>query len=232
MHRTEQPPAGDRRASRRAAALRLRCRARRRCRSLWLGLLRQLAVRRRCRCGAIVFYVVVYTMLLKRRTAAEHRLGRRRRLHAGAHRLVRGDRTRCPGRRSCCSRHLLLDAAALLAAVDAVQGRLRGGRRADAAGRGRGRRRRRARSSSTAGRSSPPRCCWCRSPAWAGSTSSSRSSPAACSCSRRTGCSRRAKAPETAPRSLKPMRLFHFSITYLTLLFLAVAIDPLLHLPL
>ena len=32
--------------------------------------------------------------------------------------------------------------------------------------------------------------------------------------------------------SLKPMRLFHFSITYLTLLFLAVAIDPLLHLPL
>ena len=31
--------------------------------------------------------------------------------------------------------------------------------------------------------------------------------------------------------SLKPMRLFHYSITYLTILFLAVAIDPLLHLP-
>ena len=31
---------------------------------------------------------------------------------------------------------------------------------------------------------------------------------------------------------LKPMRLFHFSITYVTLLFLGVAIDPLLHLPL
>ena len=30
---------------------------------------------------------------------------------------------------------------------------------------------------------------------------------------------------------LKPMRLFHFSISYLTVLFLAVAIDPLLHLP-
>ena len=29
---------------------------------------------------------------------------------------------------------------------------------------------------------------------------------------------------------LKPMRLFHFSITYVTLLFLAVAVDPLLHL--
>jgi heme o synthase len=28
------------------------------------------------------------------------------------------------------------------------------------------------------------------------------------------------------------MRLFHFSISYLTLLFLAVAIDPILHLPL
>jgi protoheme IX farnesyltransferase len=29
-----------------------------------------------------------------------------------------------------------------------------------------------------------------------------------------------------------PMRLFHFSITYVTVLFLAVAVDPLLHLPL
>ena len=32
--------------------------------------------------------------------------------------------------------------------------------------------------------------------------------------------------------SLKPMRLFHYSITYVTLLFMAVAIDPLVHLPL
>ncbi len=30
---------------------------------------------------------------------------------------------------------------------------------------------------------------------------------------------------------LKPMRLFHFSITYLTILFVGVAVDPLLHLP-
>ena len=30
---------------------------------------------------------------------------------------------------------------------------------------------------------------------------------------------------------LKPMRLFHYSITYVTLLFLAVAVDPLLYLP-
>ncbi len=32
--------------------------------------------------------------------------------------------------------------------------------------------------------------------------------------------------------ALKPMRLFHYSITYVTVLFLAVAVDPLLHLPL
>jgi heme o synthase len=30
---------------------------------------------------------------------------------------------------------------------------------------------------------------------------------------------------------LRPMRLFHFSITYLTILFVTVALDPLLHLP-
>nr|WP_235950679.1 heme o synthase [Phycicoccus flavus] len=32
--------------------------------------------------------------------------------------------------------------------------------------------------------------------------------------------------------ALKPMRLFHYSITYVTVVFLAVALDPLLHLPL
>ena len=32
-------------------------------------------------------------------------------------------------------------------------------------------------------------------------------------------------------RELKPMRLFHYSITYVTLLFLAVAVDPLVYLP-
>ena len=32
--------------------------------------------------------------------------------------------------------------------------------------------------------------------------------------------------------ALKPMRLFHYSITYVTVVFLAVAVDPLLHLPL
>ena len=32
--------------------------------------------------------------------------------------------------------------------------------------------------------------------------------------------------------ALKPMRLFHYSITYVTLVFLAVAVDPLLYFPL
>jgi heme o synthase len=39
----------------------------------------------------------------------------------------------------------------------------------------------------------------------------------------------RAGVPASA---LKPMRLFHYSISYLTLVFLAVALDPLVHLPL
>ena len=33
------------------------------------------------------------------------------------------------------------------------------------------------------------------------------------------------------PQALKPMRLFHFSITYVGILFLGVAVDPLLYLP-
>jgi len=41
----------------------------------------------------------------------------------------------------------------------------------------------------------------------------------------------RARAPQNVTvASLKPMRLFHYSISYLTVLFLAVAVDPLLHL--
>ncbi|HEY5178406.1 MAG TPA: heme o synthase [Dermatophilaceae bacterium] len=43
----------------------------------------------------------------------------------------------------------------------------------------------------------------------------------------------RAEAVENVTvTSLKPMRLFHYSISYLTILFLAVAVDPLLHLAL
>lgn len=42
---------------------------------------------------------------------------------------------------------------------------------------------------------------------------------------------RSARSGVTGP-ALKPMRLFHYSITYVTVLFLAVAVDPLLYLPL
>ncbi len=41
----------------------------------------------------------------------------------------------------------------------------------------------------------------------------------------------RAAARGEGPAVLKPMRLFHFSITYITILFLAVAVDPLVYLP-
>ena len=43
---------------------------------------------------------------------------------------------------------------------------------------------------------------------------------------------RHASARGNAQSVLKPMRLFHYSISYVTLLFLAVAIDPLLYFPL
>jgi len=39
---------------------------------------------------------------------------------------------------------------------------------------------------------------------------------------------RAAKGGAVGP-ALKPMRLFHYSITYVTVVFLAVAVDPLLH---
>jgi heme o synthase len=41
----------------------------------------------------------------------------------------------------------------------------------------------------------------------------------------------RAARSGAGPAVLRPMRLFHFSITYVAILFLAVAVDPLLYLP-
>jgi protoheme IX farnesyltransferase len=43
---------------------------------------------------------------------------------------------------------------------------------------------------------------------------------------------RLARRGRTKVGDLKPMRLFHYSITYVTIVFLAVAVDPLLHFPL
>lgn len=82
---------------------------------------------------------------------AEHRVGRGGRVPPGLHRLVRGAQRAGVGAVRALPRPLLLDAAALLAAVDEGQGRLRAGRRADAAGRGRAIRWWPGRSSSTAG---------------------------------------------------------------------------------
>ena len=41
----------------------------------------------------------------------------------------------------------------------------------------------------------------------------------------------RAARAGAGPQVLKPMRLFHFSITYVGILFLGVAVDPLVYLP-
>ena len=49
---------------------------------------------------------------------------------------------------------------------------------------------------------------------------------ARCSSPRRTACTGPPGAGSTGA-ALKPMRLFHYSITYVTVLFLAVAVDPL-----
>ena len=85
--------------------------------------------------AAIAFYVGRLHDGAQAPDPAEHRLGRRRRLHAGAHRLVGGHRLAVLDARRAVRGHLLLDPAALLAAVDAVPRRLRRRRGADAAGR-------------------------------------------------------------------------------------------------
>ena len=83
--------------------------------------------------AAIAFYVLVYTMVLKRRTSQNIVWGGA----AGCMPVLIGwsavTGTRVLGRGGAVRGHLLLDAAALLGAGDAVPGRLRGGRRADAA---------------------------------------------------------------------------------------------------
>ena len=72
-----------------------------------------------------------------------------------------------------------------------------------------------------------PRCCCGRWPAPAGSTRSSPPCWALRSWSRRTCCCA-ARADTDDVVALKPMRLFHWSNMYLSLLFVAVALDPLL----
>ena len=67
MKRTQNAPARHRRAERPRGA-RLRLDHRRRCRSLWLGSSRSTWLAAALSLVAILFYVFVYTLLLKRRT--------------------------------------------------------------------------------------------------------------------------------------------------------------------
>ena len=89
--------------------------------------------------ASILFYVLVYTVWLKPRTAAEHRHRRRRRRLPAADRLGCRDRP-CRGAAAAAVRdHLPVDAAAFLGAVAVRPLGLCRGRDPDAAGR-RGRR--------------------------------------------------------------------------------------------
>ena len=155
---------------------------------------------------------------------AEHRLGRRRGLHAGADRLGRRHREPQLDAVHPVPHHLPLDAAALLAAVDEVPGRLRRRRRADA----------RRGAGSRAGRPAghPLRVGDRR--LLAAAHPRRRHGPALLD---RRGRDRRAGSSYETHRlynlairheQVSPMRVFHGSIAYLSLLFLAIGIDPLL----
>ena len=76
-----------------------------------------------------------------------------------------------------------------------------------------------------------PRCCCGRSRRPVRLRRRWRSCWVRCSSPRRTACCA-PRRPALRDDVLRPMRLFHGSITYLTLLFLAVAIDPFVHLAL
>ncbi len=160
--------------------------------------------------------------------AAEHRLGRRRRLHARADRLVGGDELAVVGGGRAVRRDLPLDAAALLAAVDALPRRLRRGRRADARRRRAPGRRGPSDRRPTRGRWWPARCCWCRwrrrgrctpwRPSLLGAWFLVEAHLLLAPVSRATA--------GDEPATVGAMRVFHVSITYLTLLFVAVGLDP------
>ena len=86
-------PAGARRAgSRRARRCAFGFALQPRCRSSLLADAVNVLARARSRCAGFLGYVLVYTIWLKRRDAAEHRDRRRRRRGAAARRLGRGDR--------------------------------------------------------------------------------------------------------------------------------------------
>ena len=195
--------------------------------TLWLGLLVNwlsagLAL------AANVFYVVGYTMILKRRTTQNIVWGGA----AGCFPALIGwtavtDRAGLGAGRAVPG-GVLLDAAALLGAGDPLPRGLRRRRRADAAGRAPapdGRREQIVGLLLRDGRDLAAAVAGGRHRLVLPRRRRGRSAPP--SWSSRTCCC-------AAPRdtddvvALKPMRLFHWSNMYLSLLFVAVALDPLL----
>ena len=167
-----------------------------------------------------LFYVARLHALAEALDAAEHRHRRRGRRGAAARRLRGRDREPRPAGALALPDRLPLDAAALLGARAADQGELRGGEGADAARRPRRRARPRGRSSSysvvlvafTLARRLLAR------PALLG----------------RGGCARRrlprpgVAAPARRRRGGNAGVLFHYSLLYLALLFVAAALNPVL----
>ena len=109
--------------------------------------------------AGLLGYVFVYTLWLKPLHAAEHRHRRRRRRRAAAGRLGGGDRRADPRRALSVRDRLPLDAAPLLGAGPAGQGRLRAQPASRCSRSPAARRRRAARSSPTAWRWWRSRCC-------------------------------------------------------------------------
>ena len=173
--------------------------------------------------AAIVYYDLVYTLWLKRTTPQNTFWGG----VCGAAPVLIGwaavTGSLAPAGVGAVRGRLLLADAALLRAGDQVQGRLRPGRHPDAAGGGSPRRvnaeigdlrvahRGRLAGALAAGAEPDLR----RAARWWSAPSS---------WSRRTGWYGRSRRGEP----LKPMRLFHWSTTYLTILFVAVAVDALI----
>ena len=166
----------------------------------------------------------------------QHRDRRRRRGRAHPHRLELGHRHPRLGAGGPLRHHLLLDPAPLLGPRHPLPGRLRRRRGADAAGGREPAPHRRCGSSATRCCCGPSPCCSRRWPGWATSTSGPRSSSAASSPGTPSGCSARpipgsrwraaGGAAEVEVRATA-MRLFTWSITYITLLFGAMAVDQL-----
>ena len=224
MSRTQEPADGHRR-DHPACGSGLRDRSRRRVDRSGSSLLVNI-VSALLSLAAIVLYAVGYTMRPQAPDQPEHRLGRRRRLHADAHRLGRGHRHASSGRPSSSSSSSssgphrttgrcrwrsrtttptptcrCCRCAVRALVVGPPDRRLRLGH---------GRHVARPRPGRVDGLALPRRGRW---------------RAVRCSSPRRTGWSAR---PASAPtqRTLKPMRLFHLSITYVTVVFLAVARRP------